>query len=145
MKLYIQIKNGQPYNNPIIEENLLQAWPGLDLKNLPVWLAYFERVSYPDRPSLKVYDKEIQEIYYVKPDGVVTERFEIIPLSSEEKIAKQDAVKASWAALDPAGPASWTFNPTLCAYEAPVPYPQDGLDYEWNEDTKAWDRVEAQP
>ena len=141
-KLYIQIKNGQPYQHPIVESNLLQAWTGLDLKNLPSWLAYFERV---DHPSLGVYDKEIKEIYYIKPDGVVTERFEIIPLSSEEKIAKQDAVKAAWEAQDPAGPASWTFNPTICAYEAPVPYPEDGLDYDWNEDTKTWDRMNAQP
>ena len=143
-KLYIQIKNGEPYQHPIAEENVKQAWPGLDLKNLPVWLAYFERITYPERPLLGLYDKEIKEIYYVKADGVVTERFEAIPLSSEEKIAKQDAVKASWAALDPAGPASWTFNPTSCQYEAPVPYPEDGLIYAWNEDTKAWDRMGAQ-
>ncbi len=142
MKLYIQIKNGEPYQHPIAEANLIQAFTGLDLKNLPNWLAYFERVPHP---ALGVYDKAVKEIYYIRADGVVTERFEMIPLSSEEKIAKQDAVKASWAALDPPGPASWTFNPNTCTYEAPVPYPQDGLYYEWNEETKEWDRFTAQP
>tara|TARA_Y100001973_G_scaffold95900_1_gene149951 strand:+ start:394 stop:837 length:444 start_codon:yes stop_codon:yes gene_type:complete len=144
-KLYIQIKNGEPYQHPIAEENLIEAWANLDLKNLPVWLAYFERVNYPERPFCGPYDKEIKEIYYIKPDGVVTERFEVIPMTSEEKIAKQDAVKAEWAALDPPGAPSWVFNEDTCQYEAPVKYPNDGLMYVWNEDTTSWDRINAQP
>ena len=143
-KLYIQIKNGEPYQHPIIELNLLQAWPGLDLKNLPPWLAHFERVHWSERPTLGPYDKYIKEIYYAKADGVITERLEIVSMTSEEKIAKQDAERDAWEAQDPPGPASWTFNPTTCQYEAPVPYPQDGLNYKWNEDTKTWDRFTAQ-
>ena len=144
-KLYIQIKDGKPYQHPIAEENLIQAWPGLDLKNLPVWLAPFERVHFSQRPPIGPYDKYIKEIYYEKADGVITERFEMVSMTSEEKIAKQDAEKAAWEAQDPPGPASWTFNPTYCEYMAPVPYPEDGLFYIWNEDTKTWDRGGAQP
>ena len=62
----------------------------------------------------------------------------------EEKIAKQDLEKSRWADLDPPGPASWAFNPTTCVYEAPVPYPEDGLDYFWDEDKKEWIRMTAQ-
>lgn len=36
---------------------------------------------------------------------------------------------------------SWTLNETTCMWEAPVEYPNDGKDYEWNEDTTRW--VEA--
>ena len=144
MNLYIQIKNGPPFQHPIVEANLLEAFPGLDLRNLPVWLARFERVEQYKRPVLSVYGKEIKEVYYFKADGVVTERFEETPLSTEEKIAKQDLEKSRWADLDPPGPASWTFNPTTCVYEAPVPYPEDGLDYFWDEDKKEWIRMTAQ-
>jgi hypothetical protein len=28
-----------------------------------------------------------------------------------------------------------------CLWEAPVAYPDDGQDYEWNESTKQWDLV----
>ena len=36
---------------------------------------------------------------------------------------------------------SWTLNETTCLWEAPVSYPSDGKDYDWDEDNKQW--VEA--
>ena len=33
---------------------------------------------------------------------------------------------------------SWTLNEDTCQYEAPTPYPTDGLMYTWNEDTTSW-------
>ena len=33
---------------------------------------------------------------------------------------------------------SWILNETSCIYEAPTPYPTDGLMYEWDEDTTSW-------
>jgi len=33
---------------------------------------------------------------------------------------------------------SWTLNPTSCQWEAPVPYPEDGVFYIWNEETISW-------
>lgn len=38
--------------------------------------------------------------------------------------------------------ASWTLNDSTCLWEAPVPYPTDGQDYIWNEDTTSWDLIE---
>ena len=32
---------------------------------------------------------------------------------------------------------SWTLNEETCAYEAPIPYPNDGSM--WNETTRSWD------
>jgi hypothetical protein len=36
---------------------------------------------------------------------------------------------------------SWTLDEDTCLWEAPVAYPDDGQDYEWNESTKQWDLV----
>ena len=36
---------------------------------------------------------------------------------------------------------SWTLNTTSYLWEAPVAYPDDEQNYEWNESTKQWDLV----
>jgi len=36
---------------------------------------------------------------------------------------------------------SWTLNETTCLWEAPVAYPDDGEEYNWNEETTSWDLV----
>ena len=36
---------------------------------------------------------------------------------------------------------SWTLNETTCLWEAPVAYPDDGQQYEWNETTTSWDLI----
>ena len=34
---------------------------------------------------------------------------------------------------------SWVLNETTCRWEAPIPYPDDGKIYLWNEETQQWD------
>ena len=34
---------------------------------------------------------------------------------------------------------SWILDEPTCTWESPVPYPNDGNIYEWNEETQAWD------
>lgn len=34
--------------------------------------------------------------------------------------------------------ASWTLNEQSCLWEAPVPYPDDGGAYTWNENDQQW-------
>ena len=34
--------------------------------------------------------------------------------------------------------ASWVLDETTCRWEAPVPYPQDGKRYQWDEATTSW-------
>jgi len=36
---------------------------------------------------------------------------------------------------------SWTLNEETCLWEAPVAYPDDGNNYEWNEETQTWDEI----
>ena len=33
---------------------------------------------------------------------------------------------------------SWVLNEETCRWEAPVPYPNDGQMYSWDESTKSW-------
>ncbi len=33
---------------------------------------------------------------------------------------------------------SWTLNEETCLWEPPIPYPQDGNTYGWNEETLSW-------
>ena len=33
---------------------------------------------------------------------------------------------------------SWVLNEETCRWEAPVPYPNDGQLYSWDESTKSW-------
>jgi len=33
---------------------------------------------------------------------------------------------------------SWLLNEDTCVWDAPVAYPDDGLDYDWDEDTTSW-------
>ena len=43
------------------------------------------------------------------------------------------------AFIPPTDYPSWTLNEETCHWEAPVVYPDDGKDYQWNETTKQWD------
>ena len=37
---------------------------------------------------------------------------------------------------------SWVLNEFSCLWEAPIPYPDDGGFYVWNEETQSWVQVE---
>ena len=37
---------------------------------------------------------------------------------------------------------SWSLSESSCLWEAPVPYPSDGKNYEWNEDILNWTEIQ---
>ena len=39
--------------------------------------------------------------------------------------------------------ASWVLNDATCRWEAPIPYPDDDYDYEWDESTISWVKFEV--
>ena len=45
------------------------------------------------------------------------------------------------AFISPQPYPSWTLNETTCLWDAPVAYPDDGNQYQWNEETTSWDEV----
>jgi hypothetical protein len=134
MELFIQIRNGQPFEHPILGDNFRQAFPNIDPDNLPDSFARFVRV---EPPSLGVY-----EIYpgvtYEWQDGSVTDVHHVRAMTAEEITAKQDDVKASWAET---GFSSWVFDKNICAFKAPTTYPDDGKIYFWDEATISWIEV----
>jgi hypothetical protein len=47
------------------------------------------------------------------------------------------------AFIPPKPYASWGLNDDTCLWAAPVAMPDDGKQYQWNEDTQAWVEVTA--
>ena len=135
-RLFIQMRDGQPYEHPITESNMRLAFPNLDLDNLPDTFAEFERVA---PPELGPYEKNLQ-VSYELVDGKYKDVFTKENLTDAEKTAKQNQVKAEWAENN--GYASWTFNEDTCAFEAPTPAPDDGKIYYWEEESLSWLLVE---
>lgn len=132
MNLYIQLENGQPVNHPIMEDNLRQAFPEMDLNNLPETFARFERIT---SPEVGVY--EVSEgTTYEWVDGIVKDIHHIRAMTLEEKTAKQDAAKDEWQRIG--GFASWIFNEEKCRFDPPVAHPEDGKFYLWDEPTISW-------
>jgi hypothetical protein len=87
MNLYIQLENGEPVNHPILEENFVQAFPNIDLNNLPETFARFERIT---SPEVGVY--EVSEgTTYEWVDCIVKDVHHIRAMTLEERTAKQDA------------------------------------------------------
>ena len=37
---------------------------------------------------------------------------------------------------------SWVLNEETCLWDAPLPYPEDGADYNWDEESTSWTLVE---
>ena len=46
------------------------------------------------------------------------------------------------AFIEPKPYTSWTLNEETCQWEAPVAYPDDENNYNWNETNQNWDIVE---
>jgi hypothetical protein len=135
MELFIRIQNGQPFEHPILGDNFRQAFPHIDVNNLPSDFAKFVRVT---PPVLGPYEKN-QTVSYQLVNGVYTDVFACDQLTAEEIALKQQAVKDEWAVNN--GFASWTFNETTCVFEAPTPMPNNGKFYRWDEPTKSWIEV----
>jgi hypothetical protein len=45
------------------------------------------------------------------------------------------------AFIPPSPYPSWVLNEDTCLWEAPIPYPDDGTDYIWDESTELWIEV----
>jgi hypothetical protein len=109
MELFIRIKDGQPFEHPIIGDNFRQAFPDIDTTNLPSDFARFERVEIPDLGVYEVYEGVTYEWF----DGVVKDVHHIRSMTNTEKIAKIAEVKAT------VHPATWVFNENACLWQSP--------------------------
>lgn len=81
MELFIQIRNGQPYEHPILGENFREAFPQIDVNNLPPEFARFERVEAPTPAVFEV----IVGVNYEWVGGIVKDVWVSRPMTYEEK------------------------------------------------------------
>lgn len=81
MRLFIQIRDGQPYEHPILFDNFVAAFPDVDVDNLPSEFAEFKRYPPPFRvPALtKIVNS------YVWKDGYVADQWDIVPMIGQER------------------------------------------------------------
>jgi hypothetical protein len=137
MRLFIQMRDGQPFKHPILEDNFVEAFPDVDIDNLPPEFCEFIRV---EKPSLGVYEvMEAETPTYELIDGVYKDVWHKRSMTDEEKSAKQQEVKDRWE-LSPikSNFSAWTFNEETCSYEPPVPHPDDENKYFWQGTTSSW-------
>lgn len=93
MELFIRIENGAPVEHPIFGDNFRQAFPDVDVNNLPNWVARFERVP---APLPGEYQK--LSLRYGWVNGTVQDIWELVEMTAEER-AEADRVKAESLAL----------------------------------------------
>lgn len=136
MELFIRIKDGKPFEHPIFGDNFRQAFPDVDVNNLPAEFARFVRVAPPVVGVYENYDG----VTYEMVDGVYKDVHHISQMTAEQIAEKQKKAKDDWAIN---GHASWVFNEAKCYFEPPVPYPDDGKFYRWDEPTLTWIEVVA--
>jgi hypothetical protein len=84
MELFIQIRGGQPFEHPIMGNNFREAFPNIDVNNLPPEFARFERIECPQLAAVF----EMDEVRYEWVDGVVKDIWSVRPMTEEEKTIK---------------------------------------------------------
>jgi hypothetical protein len=128
MELFIQIKDGQPFEHPIFGDNFREAFPNVDTNNLPLEFARFERIECPYVAGLF----EVDIVSYQWVGNVVKDVWALRPMTQEEKDAKIAEAKVRKPY------PSWIFDEASLMHLPPLPYPQDGNSYKWDEETVSW-------
>ncbi len=137
MELYIKIKDNRPFEHPILGDNFKQAYPDIDVNNLPETFARFYKT---DMPNIGVYELYQSTTYeWDDTQRVIKEVHHVRALTEEEKTEKQNLVKNSWSET---GYPSWQFDEETCGFLPPTPYPTDGRRYMWNEENQNWELIE---
>jgi len=87
MRLFIQIKAGQPHEHPILEDNFRQAFPEIDVENLPPQFAEFVKTPRPIIPAHYTLDPELPE--YVWDGNLITEHWSFRPMTEQELLENE--------------------------------------------------------
>ena len=84
MELFIRVVDGQPFEHPIFGDNFRQAFPNIDVDNLPAEFARFERVAQPHNATAY----EVEECTYQWVDGVVKDVWVTRSMTDTERSEK---------------------------------------------------------
>jgi hypothetical protein len=104
MELFIQIRDGQPYQHPIFEDNFRQVFSHIDTNNLPPEFARFVRTKMPT--TVGVFQKVVER--YMWDGEVIRDDWLICDMTAEEKAAKIEAEKSQKPEGD-----QWVFDEEL--------------------------------
>jgi hypothetical protein len=91
MELFIKIVGGQPFEHPMVGKNFRQAFPDVDVNNLPAEFARFERVA---PPKIKYSQLAVGPVYQWV-DGVVKDVWTIQDLEGAA-LAEKEQIQAEY-------------------------------------------------
>lgn len=91
MRLFIRIVDGQPFEHPIFEDNFREAFPDVDVDNLPPEFAEFKRVAPPVLGAFEVYEGVAYEVV----DGFYSDVHRVRPMTETEIAAKTAEISAA--------------------------------------------------
>jgi len=141
MKLYIQVENDLPINHPALEDNLIQAFG-----SVPSGWEEFVRVEHPTPSVYQIMDSDTPT--YEKVDGVWTDVWAIREMTTQEKAAKQQAVRDAFNAREYASNwSAWVFDEAICKMVPPTPRPDpvEGTIVFWCGADNDWKQAPAYP
>jgi hypothetical protein len=131
MRLFIKVSNNSAIDHPIFEDNFREAFPDVDVNNLPEGFSVFQRIAPPEIGVYQVYEG----VTYEKDGDTFKDVHSVRDMTAEEITEKQQSIKDDWAVN---GYSSWQFNSESCCFEPPTAYPSDGQQYSWDEDSTSW-------
>jgi hypothetical protein len=83
MNLFIQVRDGQPYEYPVFEENMRLLFKDFDPENPPAGFAKFQRI---EAPQAKFWEyKVVEGPRFVWDNGVVRDEWALRDMTPEEK------------------------------------------------------------
>lgn len=85
MRLFIKIKDGQPFEHPILEDNFKQAFPYIDIDNLPA--EFMNYVYEPYTSTVSILQKLVYTYEIV--DNVVKPKWAVVDKTEEELNAER--------------------------------------------------------
>lgn len=138
MNFVIRIENGQPIDHPIAIENFCQAFPHIDINNLPPEFAEFNVRGVPVLGPYEI--MEGQKVTYQLVDDVWSDVWATRQMTEQERAEKIAGVHTLWAMRNEANNnnwSAWTFDESLCAYVPPIPRPEGGGVF-WQGTTNTW-------
>ena len=146
MRLFIRIKDEVPFEHPILESNFIQAFPEVDIDNLPPEFVEFIRI---EKPELGTYGTHISTTYELV-DGMYTDKHVVHEMTPAEKIKKDELIQARRTTYRKEFLAAWdrkdqisnwdafTFDETDLIFVPPVPRPDDDEIYRWSGRDNKW-------
>jgi hypothetical protein len=136
MKYYFKVTDNVIDSSYAYDENEIKLlFPDLDLTtNVPE--GYIKYIPYASVTGLKPYEKFNLLGYDYIDDVTVTDVVEIVPMTLEEKIQKQESVKTEF--YNRTKRYTWILNEEHCIMLPPFMPPNDEWLYRWDENTQSY-------